>query len=98
MNWHIDPSKLVITDKLVHRIYRVDDCLISEFSLNGLYHNPNNIPALVEIYDCGTWRQCYYINGDLHRDDGPAFIKYNIVLNEVQKLFCTKDRIITCHS
>lgn len=56
--------------------------LITKFTLNNKWHNPNG-PVIIEIEDTGSWTQCYYINGLMHRLDGPALIKYFISNDEI---------------
>lgn len=58
MKYHIDPTKLVIHDKLVKRVYDnlnnpfdIGDCdFIINYSLNGKRHNPYG-PAYIEYVD-----------------------------------------------
>ena len=74
MKLHIDPSKLVIYDKLVKR-QRYDDGRLYEekYYLNGELHNPNG-PAYRSWHANGRlWSEEYYLNGNPHNPNGPAY-------------------------
>lgn len=47
MKWHIDASKLVITDKLVKRIDIWYDTIVILYSINNVRAQLGNIPTYI---------------------------------------------------
>ena len=80
MKYHIDPSKLVIHDKVVKKQKFLDNGQLKceKYWLNGRYHNPN-----------GPAYRVWYNNGQLGLEEywlnGIAYSKrdYDMLVNEM---------------